>query len=222
MLWIVEGDDISKKNKALQTIKDKVSPDQVTRYDSVSPEVLSLKDFQDLFSETRMVVVTQANVDDFEKELASLHTSHVFFVFFIEKLLVSQKKILKDVNYIDCSEIKISTQPRFNVFSISDAFALKNKKDLWVMYQKALKQGVSEQEIISIVLWQTKALLLALKTDQKKSGLKPFVFSKAQKSLKLFTQTELEGYMERLVSMYHDARRGKDLSAQLERFVLSI
>ncbi len=221
MLWILEGDDVLKKNKELQNIKDKVSPDQVVRYDSVNEEVSSLKDSQDLFAEKRLIIVSDASFSDFESDIDAYNTSSHHFVFGVLKLNASQKKQTSKVSYIDCT-VKKEKAPEKNLFFLSDVFASKNKKNIWVLYQKAKKQGASEQEIISIIIWQVKMLLVSLNSDQKNSNLNPFVYTKAKKALPLFTKQELEGYMRELTSMYHEARRGQDLSISFERFILSL
>lgn len=221
MLWILEGDDVLKKNKEIQKIKDNVSPDSMFRYDSLQEDVSFLKDSQDLFSEKKFVVVSETKIDDFSKDIEKYIVSPHYFIFCVSKLLAADKKKLVRVPVLDCVTVKES-QEKFNLFAFSDAFASKNKKDLWVLYQKAIRAGVSEQEIIGIILWQVRVLLLVLHKTEKDAGLKPFVVSKAQKALHSFSSSALEGYMKDLVSMYHDARRGVDLSNNFERFILSL
>ncbi len=221
MLWILEGDDVLKKNKEIENIKNKVSPDSIFRYDYISEDVSFLKDSQDLFSEKKFIVVSEADFDDFSKDIEKYIVSPHYFLFCVPKILAADKKKLGKVPVLDCVTVKESKE-KFNLFSFSDAFALKNKKDLWVLYQKAKRAGVSEQEIIGIILWQVRVLLLVSHDAEKDAGIKPFVATKAKKALQSFTPQALEGYMKDLVSMYHDARRGVDLSNSFERFILSL
>ena len=39
----------------------------------------------------------------------------------------------------------------FNIFSLTDAVGARNKKEAWVLYQKALLAGVSAEEIFSFL-----------------------------------------------------------------------
>lgn len=221
MLWIIEGDDGLKKNKEIEKIQDKVSPDSVIRYDFLQEDVSLLKDSQDLFGEKKFVVVSETKFDDFSKDIERYIVSPHYFIFCVSKILAADKKKLGKVSVVDCVTVKESKE-KFNLFAFSDAFALKNKKDLWVLYQKAVRAGVSEQEIIGILLWQVRILLIVFHGAEKDAGLKPFVATKAKKALISFSSQALEQYMQDLVSMYHDARRGVNLSNTFERFILSL
>lgn len=221
MLWILEGDDILKKNKEIEKIQNKVSPDDFVRFDYLSEDVSFLKDSQDLFGEKKLVVVSEALFSDFSKDIEKYSVSPHYFVFCVSKLLASERKNLIQIPVVECV-IQKETKEKFNMFSFTDAFSAKNKKDLWVLYQKAIREGIVDQEIISMLLWQIRILLIVLHESEKDAGLKPFIVTKAKKTLHLFSQSSLEGYMKDLVSMYHDARRGNDLSIQFERFILSL
>ncbi len=221
MLWIIEGDDILKKDKEIEKIKNKVSPDAFFRYDSLVEDVSFLKDSQDLFGEKKFIVVSSVSFLDFSKDIEKYSVSPHYFVFCVSKLLAPERKGLEKITIVDCLASK-ETKEKFNMFSFTDAFSLKNKKDLWVLYQKATREGVVDQEIVSILLWQIRVLLIVLHGSEKDAGLKPFVVTKAKKALQSFTEPALEGYMKDLVSMYHDARRGVDLSNNFERFILSL
>ena len=61
------------------------------------------------------------------------------------------------------------------------------------------------------------------KVKTNELGLHPFVIKKAGGFAKNFSQEELEKLSRKLVTMYHDARRGGDeLPVALEKFVLSL
>jgi DNA polymerase III delta subunit len=97
----------------------------------------------------------------------------------------------------------------FPIFSLADAFSRKDKKSMWVLYTKAKRAGVEDEQMHGIVLWQIKALILAKKTKTpQEAGLNPYVFSKASAAAKQWTDDELQNTYFRAVSMYHNARRG--------------
>ena len=63
----------------------------------------------------------------------------------------------------------------------------------------------------------------AKKVKTNELGLHPFVVKKAIGFTKNFSQEELEELSRKLVTIYHDARRGGDeLPVALEKFVLSL
>lgn len=112
----------------------------------------------------------------------------------------------------------------FDRFALSDALGRRSKKDAWVLLQKSLDAGGVAEEIHGMLFWQVKSMILAVssKTAQE-AGLNPFVFRKSLSFAKNFTGEELKDLLSRLVSIYHEARRGGDeLPIALEKFVLSI
>lgn len=112
----------------------------------------------------------------------------------------------------------------FNIFSLSDAFGKRDKKQAWVLLQKAVVQGIAPEEVHGTLFWGVKSMLLA--KDAKtagEAGLNPFVFNKSASFAKNFQEGELESISSRLVAMYHESReRGSDLAIALEMFVLSV
>ncbi|MBU1557727.1 hypothetical protein KKC45_02090 [Patescibacteria group bacterium] len=112
----------------------------------------------------------------------------------------------------------------FNIFDLADAFGRRDKKDLWVLYQKAKKRNIPDEEIHGIINWQLRSILIAKKSkDVKESGLKTFVYNKSLRFSKGFKGDELEKLSSKLISIYHDARRGLiEFDIEMERFVLGV
>ncbi len=122
------------------------------------------------------------------------------------------------------SPLEKTKKKSFDVFALTDAFGVRDKKQLWVLYQRALLEGVSTEEIHRLLLWQVKAILAVfISKDVRESGLNPFVYKKAASFSRNFSKEELINLETSLVIMYHDARRGVlDFDIGLERFVLNI
>ncbi|MBX4198036.1 hypothetical protein KW782_01745 [Candidatus Parcubacteria bacterium] len=112
----------------------------------------------------------------------------------------------------------------FKIFALTDAFGKRDRKQLWVLYTKAKRKNISDEEIHGILFWQIKALFQAKSAkNAKDAGLNPFVYQKSQGFLKNFQETELQTTSSKLVSLYHDARRGIiDFGSGLEMFILSL
>jgi DNA polymerase III delta subunit len=112
----------------------------------------------------------------------------------------------------------------FNIFSLTDAIASRNKKDAWILYHKALSAGVVAEEIFWKVVWQMKTLLLALRTNSAdEAGMKPYPYTKAKSALKNFKPNELETISTNLVKGYHEIRRGKgEMETFIEKLLLKL
>jgi len=66
-------------------------------------------------------------------------------------------------------------------------------------------------------------LLAHTSSTADEAGLNPFVYQKAKQGTRKYSPEELKQLSSSLVSLYHDARRGKHgLDEALERFVLSV
>ena len=124
---------------------------------------------------------------------------------------------------------KLKETPVYNPFAICDAFAEKNKAKMWIIYQQALRQGIPAEEVFFKILWQIKNLLLVKKLATagvadiaKESGLKPFVFGKAMRAAKSFSEDELVNYSYEMLKIYHKERRGEsELPIEFEKLLIS-
>lgn len=112
----------------------------------------------------------------------------------------------------------------FKIFALADAFGRRDRKQLWVLLTKAKMKEISAEEIHGILFWQVKAILQALAArDAKSAGLNPYVYQKSTGFAHNFADGELKHISSKLVSMYHDARRGIiDFDAALEKFILEV
>ncbi|MDP3763884.1 MAG: hypothetical protein Q8Q92_04605 [bacterium] len=112
----------------------------------------------------------------------------------------------------------------FNIFALTDAFGARQKKEAWIIYEKALGAGLSAEEIFFKLVWQVKTMLIALRTKSvTETDMKSFPYSKAKSFLKNFKPGELEKLSEDLVIGYHQARRGKgEIETLVEKILLSL
>jgi DNA polymerase III delta subunit len=124
---------------------------------------------------------------------------------------------------------KKETENNFNIFSISDAFGEKNKKKLWIVFNKAKRSGMVAEEIFWKIVWQAKSMLLAYTAEKEgdkalaKLKISPFVLNKSKKYAKNFKESELKDIYGELVSLYHETRRKSlDFDLALESFILNL
>ena len=102
-------------------------------------------------------------------------------------------------------EFKKRKALKFNVFSLADALASRDKKNLWVLYHKALREGFAPENITGTLFWKVKSMLTA-----------PY-------PSRLWSADELRNLSGKIVTLYHDSHRGiHDFEIALERLILSV
>lgn len=112
----------------------------------------------------------------------------------------------------------------FNIFDLAVCFGKRNKKDLWVLYQKTRLRNIPVEEVSGILFWQLRTMFQTLRSQTAEhAGLKSFVFNKAKGYLKNYSEQELKKMSADLVFLYHNARRsGLELDLALEKFILGL
>jgi len=109
-----------------------------------------------------------------------------------------------------------------NPFAICDAFAYKDGKTAWTLFQKALFNGITAEEVFWKIWWQVKTLIL-VKNQPHGLNLHPFVIQKTLRNINNFTKEELNNLSWQLVSLYHKTRKGQaEFEIGLEKFILNI
>lgn len=158
------------------------------------------------------------------KEIAKSQNIFLFLENKVDKKTITKiekiaEKVLEFKKETDISKNK----KEFKIFDLADAFGRRDKKNLWVLYQKSKIQDISSEEVHGILIWQLKVIYISKNSDSvKNSGLNPFVFGKASRFAKNFTNEELRNMSSELISLYHNSRRGiSELDFALEYFLLN-
>lgn len=118
----------------------------------------------------------------------------------------------------------VEKKEEFKIFSLTEAFGRRDRKSLWVLYQKAVAENVASEEIHGILFWQLKSMLVAAgsKTAEE-SGLNPYVYRKSVGFSKNYLSSELSILSSKMIEVYHNARRGvHEFDVALERFILEV
>lgn len=111
----------------------------------------------------------------------------------------------------------------FNIFKLSDFLQNRQKKELWLFFHTTLKRGVPLEEFFGIMMWSLKTLASAEKFSMSESGLRPFVYKKAQTSLSKWQEGEIENKLFEAIILFHKTRfSGLNLKSSLEKFILEI
>jgi DNA polymerase III delta subunit len=170
---------------------------------------------------------TPSSDEEFETEvmgnLAEMAASANVFVVLEGQLLADAKrKYGKHATTVE--EYTAQKEERFNVFQIAEAFAKKDKKQMWVLLQQARALGIRDEETIGIIWWQLKSLRLAKMTrTAEEAGMKDYPYKKASQALRNFKDGEIEALSRSLLELYHDGHQGKrEMEVAFEEWVLTV
>ena len=114
-----------------------------------------------------------------------------------------------------------------SLFVLSDAVARKDKKNAWILFQKACFADTAPEQIFGLVFWQVKNMLMVKTAEYEKKeaelSLSPFVLGKAKSFSKKYSLKELQVLSAFLLGMYHESHMGgEELGASLERLILTL
>ncbi len=245
MLYLFHGKDTIKSHAKLKTTVEsffKKNPhSNIFRF---TEDVFDKGSFlghlgsQSLFSDKFLIICEDIFKNDEAKEvvldrLDEIRSSPNIFIFVEDNIKKGDFiKLAKGAEKIFTFDLPIGLEKEdrgFNIFSISDAFGEKDKKKIWVLYQKAIREDIAPEEVFWKFVWQVKNMLLAKIAEDKgdraveKLKIAPFVLMKAKKYSKNFSEEELKKLYGDLVSLYHDSRRGvAEFDNALEGFILNL
>jgi len=242
MIYLFYGPDIEKSKCAMRECVEVFHSKYTTaHFHELDDDTFSQKECEelmcskDLFSPQSVVVFRALceNKDAHEfvkKHIKDFAQSDTIFIFFERNVpsatLALFKKNIKEVHYFPLAQKK--NKP-FNVFGLTDAIGRRDRKNAWVMLQKAYCEGEEAERMLSLVFWQIKNIVLVKNMQEKKEGslaslkLNPFVLKKTLSFSKNYSHNEACSLSSQLVALYHDVRRGgEDVRSGLERFVLML
>jgi DNA polymerase III delta subunit len=237
MIYLLHGENFKESRKKLHSLVGslfKKEPD-VSKFlidnESFSKELLEeMISGQTLFAGRYIVIVDKVfeNKEAGEvvlEKLKLISKSENIFLFIEEKInkaiLSRFKKWAEKIQEFPLKSEKKDN--KFNIFGITDALGRRDRKGTWVLYQKALSEGIQPEEVHGILVWQIKNLLMV--KDEKETGslgLNPFVLRKSLGFASKYKKKELVKLSEELIRIPHESRRGmEDFNISLEKFILS-
>lgn len=206
MIYFLVGEDLNKKKEHFLKILGENIPFPVGEESFSENSLLEKATTNDLFGGVLFFVLEDflsKKIDLSKESLVALSESRNVFIFKEDKILAGDKtKYSKYAKILDCSTKTKSTQIKFNVFSICDAFARRDKIGAWILYNKAVMSGLSSEEISGALFWKIKMI--------------------AETGSRFFTDEEIKNMSSSLVSLYHESHLGKkDFQIGLEQFILN-
>ncbi|HBV01372.1 MAG TPA: hypothetical protein DEF00_03195 [Candidatus Taylorbacteria bacterium] len=238
MLYFFHGSDKDtareKAGKLIESLRKKKPDAELFRIDAENWSEAKLQELtagQGLFNNSFIVQIVQLLESPEAKEIFIDRLEEIAQspnVFISLEGEVDKKTLLAIAEVAEKAQLfeskKEKQKPDFNIFSLTDAFGKRDKKNLWVLFQKAVASGAVPEEIHGILFWQLKSMLLAFGSKSaSEAGIAPFVFTKSKGFLKNYSEEELKRLSSRFVSLYHDSHRGiHDFEVALERFILTL
>ena len=138
-------------------------------------------------------------------KMSELSASLNSFVFVESKLLKSEldefKKVKAQINYFELPKEK---HEKYNNFILANDLGAKDKKSLWLHYREAVDLGVGFEELVGVMFWKVKDMLV-------------------KRFYGKWKREELQNVGARLAYLLPEARReGKDAEIAFEQFILEI
>ena len=237
MLYLIYGDDFEKaRAKARELIADLLKKRPGAEVFRLEDEMVNaskldeLSGSQGLFQRKYIVFADNVFRSEEAKEivlgkLKSLAESENIFIFLEDELgKTDLKELEKFAEKVQRFSGVAKKEKPFNVFSLTEMLGRRDKRGLWVLYQKALAQGLAPEGIHGVLFWQIKAMLaVVLVKSAAEAGFKPFVFQKSRAFAKNYFVPELKNLSAKMVAVYHNSRRtGPSLDIALEKLILEI
>ena len=99
-------------------------------------------------------------------------------------------------------ELSKEKKEKYNNFLLADDFADRNKLNLWIHFRQAIDQDVRMEELIGILFWKAKDMIL-------------------KKNFRKFSEAELKNFTAKISCLLPEARkRGVDDESAFEQFLL--
>lgn len=236
MLYLFYGTDRNKAlEKAIGIIDKKLAEKKdamVFKVDSdkVTGDLLAeLTGSQGLFEQKYIVHLKDVMSDEASKDavfkfIKDIKESENVFIWTDGAILKKDlTRIEKHADKMWEHVAKEKFEQKENIFGIANYLQARDKKNLWIEYQR-LRQHFVPEEIHGTLFWAFKNIaLVAASKDAASSGLKPFVYSNTKKALDKYSPEEIKDRLWSLTKILGDSRRGEgELDVLLEKWVLSL
>ncbi len=214
MIYLFTGDDAKNKRivyeKFVKSIPKSTETLFISRNNFNQIQIESLYSGSGLFFSLSAVVfegvLDREETRDFVLEkLALMGESKNTFLFLEGKLL---KPILDDFKKaraeINIFELPKEKKEKYDNFLVANAFSNRDKLNTWICFRQAMDLGVGMEEIIGVLFWKIKDMIL--KRDFRK-----------------FKEEELKTFAGKLSYLLPEARKyGRDAEAVFEQFLLEV
>src|SRR3989338_1332769 len=214
MIYLFSGDDAKKKRSAyeifLKSIPKATEVFSISRNDFNETQIDSLYSGAGLFFSKSAVIfeniLEREETREFILEKLELMGKSVNLFIFLEgklnkPVLDAFKKFHAETNIYELPKEK---KEKFDNFLVANAFEKKDKLNMWIYFRQAVDKGVVMEEIIGVLFWKIKDMIL-------------------RKNFGKFSETELKNSASHLSYLLPQARKeGKDAESAFEQFLLEV
>jgi hypothetical protein len=212
MIYLFTGDDTKKKNiayeKLLKTFEGKVEIFSIGKNDFNPVQVESFYSSSGLFFSTCVVVLNnifeREEARDFLlKKIGEMRESENVFIVLESKLKKTEIDIFtKKKAIVNIFELPKSKKEKFDNFLLAYDLEKRDKLNLWIHFRQAIDKGVGMEELIGILFWKAKDMIL-------------------KRNFSKFKESELKVFASRLSYLLPEARKeGKSDEEAFEQFLL--
>ncbi len=212
MIYLFAGDDTKNKHLAYEKFIKSIPTSTETFYFNRNNfnqiQIESLYSGSGLFSSKFAVMFSnifenEETRDFILEKLDLMGQSGNSFIFLEGKLgkPISDafKKARAEFNIFELPKEK---KEKYDNFLVANAFAAKDKLHTWVYFRQAMDKGVGMEEIIGVLFWKIKNMVI-------------------KKDFRKFSETELKNSASRLSYLLPKARKeGRDAESAFEQFLL--
>jgi hypothetical protein len=214
MIYLFAGDDARTKHANYEKFAKSIPADAETFFISRNTfdrnQIESLYSGAGLFSAKSTVIFS--GVLEYEEtrefildKLPDMGESDNIFVFLESKLtkpiLDAFRKARAELNIFELPKEK---KEKFNNFLLANALGDRDKLNLWVYYRQAVDLGVGLEELVGVLFWKAKDMLL-------------------KRNFSKLSEQELKDFSSKISYILPEARTsGRDAEAELERFLLEM
>ncbi len=213
MLFFIYGNDsIAKKKTKEQIMKSFEKEDtSLVNFDDTNITVVNIQEYifsNDLFGKKFIVIVDNAFLDEEVEDFAIKNakeikdSENIFIWSEIADKGEGVKALKKNAEKFFEHKLTKKEEKKFNVFALTDAFANRDKKSAWALWQASLASGAAPEQLHGILFWKVKTML-------------------ATNSIGKFKKEELKNISSELINLFHKSRTtGFELETLLEQFIL--
>lgn len=212
MIYLFAGDDTKNKIKSyeifLKSSKKELEVFLINKNNFDFVQIESFYSGAGLFFNKCIIVFSNIlEKEEIEyfifKKLKLLANSSNIFVFLEGKLKKSDLDLFRKANAeLNVFELPKEKLEKYNNFLLAYDFEKRDKLNLWVHFREAIDLGVGMEELIGVLFWKAKDMLL-------------------KKNFNKFKEKELKDFISRISYLLPEARReGRDDEASFEQFLL--
>jgi len=212
MIYLFCGNDAKNKlfnyEKFIKSIPAEMETFSISRNDFNPVQLESFYSGSSLFSLKSAIVFS--NILEYEEtrdfileKLKLMGESDNTFIFLegkLNKLILDVfKKARAEINVFELPKEKLE---KFDNFLVANAFANKDKLNTWVYFRQAVDVGVGMEELVGVLFWKIKDMLL-------------------KRNFTKFKEEQLKDFAARISYLLPEARKkGLDAESAFEQFLL--